>query len=820
MSTANVEHVRAAARHPQERASLKALQVGVALVAFALGAVIAWHDPIGPLAASAVYAAWTALLLRWRDGWLFALMAVLPIAGLAPHTGWITFEEFDFLALGAIAGAYAQNAFDRGDADASTRHAVPGGVWLIVPYAIAMLLSLYRGMAAAGGALGWYQGYHDAMNSVRLAKPLLLALLALPPAMAAFHRNEDRGGRFLCAGITAGLLLAGLAVVSERLAFTGLLDFSSDYRATGSFWEMHVGGAALDGYLALAMPFAALLILESRRRSAMILAACALAAGAYATLVTFTRSTYAAIPVALAVLAVGRRWQRRGRPDDSAHPLSLGKAAGFCVLAAAMTWLAFRHGGYRAVAAAGGVFVVWLAVPALTARLGIAKSLTAMAAGAFAGVVVVALALLLPRSVYAAYAAVFAIAFASAVRGYRGGGNVVVIIALGGFAAAAVCAIGVAAHWGGADAGWDMATVVGGILVALGWRMRGAIAHAHDPLPELRKLAILAIAAGLVSGIVATFQGGDYMATRFESVGADLAERRSHWGNSMRLLRSATDRIIGRGLGRFPADYIASIASNDIPGSYRIAADAGAPVLILGGAQREGGFGEMLRFAQEVPAAGRTLVAYLDAKAPQPVTLQVGVCARHLLYSDGCALKNVKVGASSPGLQRFVLPLDATPIAGGSWYAPRPTFFELSVDSMRQVVEIARVQLVDHSGRQLLANGDWSQGSAHWFIISEREHLPWHIKNMALHLLFEQGIAGLALLAIVTIAALARLSFGAARQSPLAAAIVAALAGYFVVGLFDSMLDVPRTAFMFYFVVLLAWAIPPARPGAARSAAA
>uniref|UniRef100_UPI00195354A7 hypothetical protein n=1 Tax=Escherichia coli TaxID=562 RepID=UPI00195354A7 len=49
-----------------------------------------------------------------------------------------------------------------------------------------------------------------------------------------------------------------------RLAYTGLLDFSTDYRTTALFWEMHVGGAALDGFLVMTLPFALLALLRTR----------------------------------------------------------------------------------------------------------------------------------------------------------------------------------------------------------------------------------------------------------------------------------------------------------------------------------------------------------------------------------------------------------------------------------------------------------------------------------------------------------------------------------------------------------------------------
>ncbi len=61
----------------------------------------------------------------------------------------------------------------------------------------------------------------------------------------------------------AGLGVVALGALWEHVAFPGLLNFSTDYRSTSVFWEMHVGGAALDGYLALAMPFAGALALGS-----------------------------------------------------------------------------------------------------------------------------------------------------------------------------------------------------------------------------------------------------------------------------------------------------------------------------------------------------------------------------------------------------------------------------------------------------------------------------------------------------------------------------------------------------------------------------
>ena len=51
---------------------------------------------------------------------------------------------------------------------------------------------------------------------------------------------------------------------------------------------------------------------------------------------------------------------------------------------------------------------------------------------------------------------------------------------------------------------------------------------------------------------------------------------------------------------------------------------------------------------------------------------------------------------------------------------------------------------------ELLANGDFNRGLAHWFYSSDKHHMPWHAKNLAVHLYFEQGLLGSAQLASKT----------------------------------------------------------------------
>ena len=66
---------------------------------------------------------------------------------------------------------------------------------------------------------------------------------------------------------------------------------------------------------------------------------------------------------------------------------------------------------------------------------------------------------------------------------------------------------------------------------------------------------------------------------------------------------------------------------------------------------------------------------------------------------------------------------------------------------------------------------------------------------------------------LLVLSALWHLAYGSAREHPLAPCLAASICGFLAVGLFDSLLDVPRIAFLFHFLVLVAMVLrdpPPA----------
>lgn len=247
------------------------------------------------------------MVVAWRpSAWLLLVPACLPWLNFSPWTGWLVFEEFDLLLLGALAGGYAHMAYA-----SQTVSETPKSQILWFPVALSLLLgasgllSLYRGVMDAGGlAFDWFAGYTDALNSLRVFKSLGFALLFVPLLASRHAPAPARAGQLLGWGMVLGLLQVTLAVLWERAAFPGAFDFSTHFRTVALFWEMHVGGAAIDAYLALSTPFVVWTLIQARRPLAWTAAAVLTLLTGYACLTTFSRGVYGAVLGSLVVLGV------------------------------------------------------------------------------------------------------------------------------------------------------------------------------------------------------------------------------------------------------------------------------------------------------------------------------------------------------------------------------------------------------------------------------------------------------------------------------------------------------------------------------------
>lgn len=284
----------------------------VALCSFLAGGGLALQHPLWPTATTLLFCTW-CLCVAWRPSiWLFGVPALLPLLNFSPWTGWLMVEEFDILLLATLAGGYINFASGDGRfgfAAKGLRFAVG---WFVVS-AVAGLLGLYRGLVDAGSfSMSWFGGYADASNSFRVFKSLGFALLLAPLLSLELRRDQTLACRHFAVGMVTGLTVMALAALWERAAFPGVFDFSTHYRTVALFWEMHVGGAAIDVYLAISTPFAVWALLEARRPVIWLGAAILTLLVVYVALTTFARGVYLAVAVPALMLGLSLWTQKYG----------------------------------------------------------------------------------------------------------------------------------------------------------------------------------------------------------------------------------------------------------------------------------------------------------------------------------------------------------------------------------------------------------------------------------------------------------------------------------------------------------------------------
>jgi hypothetical protein len=816
-------------QHLPAKLTYMAMAAGSVMLAFWL----AWHYPLGGVAA------WVAVLgvgavMFWQPWlWLVAVPALLPLIGWAPWSGWVTFEELDLLALTSAAAGYARLAYMpiRSVAPVpialGTRKSAALGWFLVGLFAASTVWAMGRGFDDAGGfAFGWFQGYMEPMNSVRVGKVLFLALLLWPLWRAASqdcdvgcHAGQRSGSHavhaWFSAGMAAGLAGVALTTMWERTAFVGLMNFATDYRTTGMFWEMHVGGAALDGYLALTVPFAVQQLMVARKPAHWVGAGLALGLGLYACLTTFSRGVYLALPVGLMVMLwlhyrqQGARGESSSRGGTSQRSMLAGILVVVC-FAVAAAWV-FPTSGYRGAFAVMGAVVALLALAHWVRRMRLAAWVGGAMLGVVLSVAMVGAFAVAPKSSYVSFALAFLGCMGVVVWAHRqASANVdpqgrrssrAAALAVGCFAGAVTSAGLVFLHWGEAPALSAGLPVLGLLLLAL-----VGVGLARRPLwpNTLHWQAVVAGCMLMALTVVGVFSGGDYISNRFSTGRDDMGGRVVHWLQGLGMLGDGADLNFGKGMGRYPATYYMIGPHEERVGDFRLVADEKGSHLAESGGFNSLRGGSLFRVSQRVGLPVGKVMLNFDVKATQDVGLAFEVCPKHLLYTDyGCLTHDLTVKGKPGEWQHFESQMPGG-VSRGDWYAPKLLVFSVAVTTKGGVVALDNLRLHDEGGSDLLANGDFSQGLAHWFSSSDRNHLPWHIKSMLMNVVFDQGLLGLALFVCLITVALWRLTWGAARSHALAPAIVGAIVGFGVVGLFDSLLDVPRVAFLFYFLVLLA----------------
>lgn len=783
-------------------------KVLAALLLATLAATIAYY-PANKIVLALAACAYAAFLWKQADGWLLVVPALLPVLDFAPWTGWFFFEELDLLLLMTAAAGY----WRLGTRDATAGHSrffLCAFAFVGLSFAIATAIGVTPLARLDANSFANYTSHY---NGLRIAKGFAWAAILMPLLGSAAGPALGNIRRLFVPGMLLGLTGACLAVVWERATFPGLLNFASDYRPTAPFSAMHTGGAALDAYLAISFPFIAFWLIGAQTRLKTVFGLSLLLLGCFAGMATFSRDVYVAYAVSGAVvgaLVLAHRAQR-----SQLAPLRICAGALLLILVACVLVLVFSTSGYRGLAAALGLLGAAVIVggansgranPALLATTAVALALldtalytwlgsndpvSGIGKGPYIGFII--------------SVSVFGLAALALLFGPPSLRRPGFAVAAGAFPCIALTAVLVAYHWGGAaalgDVGWAVALAFA--LVAINRLMA-------RPLWQLGRPALtFTVVCGIVFATLVPLAGSYYLGARFATVGEDFSVRLRHWSEAVGMMTpDAATSAFGMGLGRYPEAYIWKNTHGEMPGTFSYETESGHnQFLRLNGPQYAIGYGEVLRMLQAVTLTGSTgYLLSVDVKRTNPAaTLTIAICERWLLYPQNCIGKPIALQPADGAWHHYDLALAAGALAKPSGMLHTPTQLELYTTQPNTAADVDNLSLRDAAtGAELIRNGSFSYGNDYWFFSSDRNHFPWHVKNFAVNLFFEQGWLGLVamglLLCYVGVDLLVRALHGATD----AAIYLAALAGFMVVGVFDSLLDVPRLTLLMFLVLSVA----------------
>lgn len=305
---------------------------GLRSASLALGALVGWavlEYPLGPHWPGSGLALYALLLWRFPRLWLVVIPALVPLLNFSPWTGRIFLDEFDLVVLTTVAvGLW------RLPCVAEAPVFTPAARWLVgllaASCAIGLLIGLMPLQALDDNAFSSYLSHY---NSLRAGKGFFMALLLLPLLKDCVRDPAQRWQQLVTAGMTLGAALLAAIVLWERWLFPGLLDFSTEYRVTAFFADMQTGGPQVETWVAMSLPFVAILFLSKPAKPARIFSLLAFAAAVYAGLVTFARGGYLGLAAAMLVLAAG---MVLARGSKAAFPRRRGASVLILLVAAAV----------------------------------------------------------------------------------------------------------------------------------------------------------------------------------------------------------------------------------------------------------------------------------------------------------------------------------------------------------------------------------------------------------------------------------------------------------------------------------------------------
>lgn len=300
-----------------------------------------------------------------------------------------------------------------------------------------------------------------------------------------------------------------------------------------------------------------------------------------------------------------------------------------------------------------------------------------------------------------------------------------------------------------------------------------------------------------------------FIAERFERLQEDMTLRTAHWEKNFgdacaKLFRC----VLGHGTGSYPTFNIASERPPRKPAIARIENIQDNARLYLAPGNRIYVSQQLMDFTESALAYSLDLHV-LSAGGSAPTEISISICRHNMVNSYQCVKRDLFVAANSP--KRFhgkFLTEEVTRVVRrprhGSDISRTIVFAIHSSDAVfvADNISLKPIGARSISSENLIRNGNFEQGTKHWFALSDF-HLLWHAKNLFLHLLVEYGLVGVILhLALLWI--LWRSESHADRALMEEKRIIAmTVFGFVLAGFTGSLLDNAKLKFIFLLTALI-----------------
>jgi hypothetical protein len=682
--------------------------------------------------------------------WLFVLPLVTVGLDITPWTGRFLYNELDLvflvtLASGLLFGRYRYRVF------------TPSSAMFVLLAYLMVIAVAYPGWInfAIPPQAAYENPYYSTQYAYKVLKGLLWGVALVPMWGYLLAVNKQRAVDALVMGMSLAAVLLGFIVLWERGTLnvllhgrawydvvSSLLDLTSSYRVTAVFSDMHTGGEVLDGVVLMLLPACLYSAAYSRATWVRSLGAAGFVALAYVTLVGFTRATYAAFVMALAIYFAITLWSRH---RSGLHfPVSLTWLSASLCSAILAAVIAYRFAGSYGLASFGAL----IALAYISNRV----SLPVAARHAISALAVVLVGLAINAHLSSRWVEPSLLA-----------GSIMVIVLPGCY------------------------------LVALG------LFRESKQLSFINSVFLLGGVLFLPL-VLAIALGGYQINDRMTRVSADLETRENHWRNVI-----ASDQgglwqdLFGNGVGSYPARYIQAHPEKVREvGSFSIVPEQQRKLLRLGG-------GRDLAIGQRVTIEPYTNYSVnVSLQAEKSGRLVVGLCERNLIYASNfearCVHKSLYFEATEGAFESQVLDINSGRVgergAMGRW----PTVLTLRYNQVGTLLEVDTITM-SADGFNILRNGSFKQGLDYWFQYDDFSHLPWHVKNVMLQVWFETGWLGVGLF-LGLLGLLIQSNLGRHAHDSMLPVYTTAVVSLSLFGMFGSPLDSARVSWMFYFFLV------------------